>query len=154
MHFHHTGVNPAIAPAVVKGSIVIGSPGWGFVNHSSNVLMENNVAVGVYGSSFVTEDGNEIGAMIGNLSLGTIGAREGIGERRAIHDFGYRGNGFWLQGPGVSLIDNVATGNRGAGFAYFTASSKNRFDAVNLENPSLAAGHAAIPVGAVPLREF
>src|SRR5690606_11893091 len=52
MHFHHTGVNPANAPATVRGSVVLGSPGWGYVNHSSNVEFVDNVAYGVYGSSF------------------------------------------------------------------------------------------------------
>jgi hypothetical protein len=154
VHFHHTGVNPADAPAVIRGSVVDGSPGWGFVNHSSNVTMENNVAIGVYGASFVTEDGNEIGLMQGNLSLNTGGSDDPPLSRLAIHDFGFRGHGFWLQGPGVRLVENIVAGSRDSAYFYMTSSAKNMFDAVNLDNPALAAGRDAIPVGAAPLAGF
>ena len=154
IHFHHTGVNPAYDPAVVRGSVVFESPGWGYVNHSSNVVMENNISYRVVGSGFVAEDGNEIGVMRGNLALSSTGSGEPVQSRVAIHDFGHGGHGFWLQGPGVAVIDNIAAGHAQAGFIYFTNSTKDQFDAVNLTDPSLAAGHLAIPVGAAPLKQF
>jgi hypothetical protein len=54
----------------------------------------------------------------------------------------------------VEVVNNVAAGHAGAGFAYFTSSSKSLFDAVNLDDPSLAAGLKAVPVGSVPLKQF
>jgi hypothetical protein len=154
IHFHHTGVNPAYAPATVRGSVVEGSPGWGYVNHSSNVDFINNVAYGVNGSAFVTEDGNEIGSMVRNLAVSTTGAFGGIGSRITIHDFGFQGHGFWFQGPGIDVVDNISAGSYSGGFAYFTSSAKNLFDAVNLSDPALAGGKEAVPVDSVPLKGF
>jgi hypothetical protein len=154
MHFHHTGVNPNVAPVVARSNVVVDSAGWGYVNHQSNVVMEYNVSYNVLGAGFVTEDGNEIGVMRSNLALGSIGSKASVNSRGSIHDFGHTGNGFWLQGPGVEVVNNVAAGHAGAGFAYFTSSSKSLFDAVNLDDPSLAAGLKAVPVGTVPLKRF
>ncbi|WP_168206632.1 G8 domain-containing protein [Lacipirellula limnantheis] len=155
MHFHHTGVDPLVDPAYVSGSVVTDSAGWGFVNHQSNVIFDENVAYNVKGSSFVTEDGNEIGAFSRNLALNSIGASwESMHLRRASHDFGFNGHGFWMQGPGVELIGNISAGSRAAAFVYFTASAKAQFDAVNLNDPALAAGLKVTPVGVVPLNGF
>jgi len=74
--------------------------------------------------------------------------------RRANHDFAYSGHGFWMQGPGVELTGNIAAGSRLSGFVYFTASSKALFDAVNLDDPSMAGKQKAVPVGSVPWKKF
>lgn len=153
IHFHHTSVNPILNPASIKGSVVDGSPGWAYVNHSSNVNFDNNVAYNVVGASFVTEDGNEIGAMRNNLSVNAIGTFN-YPDARPNHDFGFAGNGFWLQGPGVEMSNNISAGSLGSGFFVFTLTSKTLFDAVNLDDPSMAAGNVAIPVGMVPLKGF
>jgi hypothetical protein len=154
IHFHHDGVDPAVAPATVRGSVVIDSAGWGYVNHQSNVVMEDNVAFEVVGASFVTEDGNEIGAMRRNLSINSRGADSFDVNRYANHDFGFLGNGFWFQGPGVEVEDNIAAGSRSAAFSYFMLSSQALFDAVNLKDPTLAGGKDAIPGASVPFTTF
>jgi hypothetical protein len=154
IHFHHTGVNPTKAPAEVSGSVVYGSAGWGYVNHSSNVNFDNNVAYQVHGASFTGEDGNEIGAMRGNLSVSAMGTYGDIVSRSLNHDFGFEGHGFWLQGPGISLENNISAGSRGSAYVLFMSSTKNLFDAVNLPNPALAGGQDAVPVGSVPLKQF
>ena len=154
MHFHHTGVNPANAAVEVSGNVVVGSPGWGYVNHSSNVDFDSNVAYGVYGASFASEDGNEIGSMRYNLSISSLGMFDGVEVRADIHDFGFQGHGFWLQGPGVDVIGNIASGSRGGAFTIYTSSTKNLFDAVNLKDQSLAGGREAVPVGSVPFGAF
>jgi DNA polymerase III psi subunit len=154
MHFHHTGVGPESATALVQDSVIDGSPGWGYVNHSSKVNFDSNVAYGVVGAGFATEDGNEVGAMRYNLSMQSTGSGDFLLSRRDNHDFGHGGHGFWFQGPGIEVVGNIAAANAGGAFAYITSSSKNLFDAVNLTDVSLAAGHKAIPVGAAPLRRF
>src|SRR5262249_55566825 len=40
VHFHRTGVHSRQTPIPVKGCAVVNSPGWGYVNHSSNVVFE------------------------------------------------------------------------------------------------------------------
>ena len=73
VHFHRNGVQQGSGPAIVRGSAVVGSPGWGYVNHSSYVEMTDNVAFNVDGSAFVTEAGDEIGSYVRNLAIRTHG---------------------------------------------------------------------------------
>ncbi|MFM9965219.1 MAG: G8 domain-containing protein [Planctomycetaceae bacterium] len=152
VHFHRTGVDGSKTPAHISGSAVVDSPGWGFVNHDSNVNMLDNVAFNVQGASFVTEIGNEIGSMVRNLSIRSEGSGDGLEDRQDIFDFGHGGHGFWLQGPGVEVVDNIAASNAEAGIIFFTTSSEAEFDAANLDDPSLAAGRDSVPVGTVPLK--
>src|SRR5262249_5088063 len=57
IHFHHTmpmdaaGMDDLSAPAnAVNDCAVVGSPGWGIVNHGSNVNITNNVVYGATGA--------------------------------------------------------------------------------------------------------
>lgn len=152
VHFHRTGVDGTKTPALISGSAVVDSPGWGFVNHDSNVNMLDNVAFNVQGASFVTEIGNEIGSMVHNLSIRSAGSGDGLEDRQDIFDFGHGGHGFWLQGPGVEVVNNIAASNAQAGIIFFTTSSEAEFSAANLDDPSLAAGRTSVPVGTVPLK--
>ena len=152
VHFHRTGIDGTKTPAHISGSAVVDSPGWGMVNHDSNVNMLDNVAFKVQGASFVSEIGSEIGSMVRNLSIRSEGSGDGLEDRQDIFDFGHGGHGFWLQGPGVELVGNIAASNAEAGIIFFTASSEAEFDAENLDDPSLAAGRDSVPVGTVPLK--
>ena len=159
VHFHRNGLDDDSNPSVIFGSAVVDSPGWGYVNHSSNVDMSNNVAFGVNGASFATEVGDEIGSFNGNLAIGTTGAAEGIDDRSLNHDFGFIGSGFWFQGAGTSVVGNISAGNYGEAFVYYTQGLTEggvikQFPTKNLEDPSIAHGAASIPVGQVPIREF
>src|SRR5262249_4655617 len=66
LHFHRTGPDPSTAPIQVVGNYLTDSPGWGYVNHSSNVAFTDNVAYNVDGAAFVTEVGGEIGSFTHN----------------------------------------------------------------------------------------
>jgi hypothetical protein len=152
VHFHRTGIDGAKTPAHISGSAVVDSPGWGYVNHESNVNMLDNVAFNVQGASFVSEIGNEIGSMVHNLSIRSEGSGDGLEDRQDIFDFGHGGHGFWLQGPGVEVVNNISASSHEAAFIFFTASSEAEFSAANLSDPSLAAGRDTVPVGTVPLK--
>ena len=152
VHFHRAGTTYEDTPGHVTGSAVVDSPGWGYVNHESYVIMEENVAYNVVGASFVTENGNEIGAFRGNLSIHTTGSGDSLESREDIFDFGHNGHGFWMQGPGVEVEDNISVGNNDSAFIFFTRSSQAQFDAANLDDPALAGGRDEVPVGMVPLR--
>ncbi|MDS0259899.1 twin-arginine translocation signal domain-containing protein [Haloarcula sp. S1CR25-12] len=126
-HFHRTGIDASTAPRVVEGCVVDGSPGWGYVNHHSNVAFRDNVSHDVFGAGFVAEVGNEIGSFERNFALrstGTGGVPDGRqfheGREGATDDFGHGGYGFWLQSPGVAVDDNVAAGHRHHGFVWWT----------------------------------
>ena len=60
LHFHMDGTDGA--PIVASGLAVDGSPGWGIVNHSSNVDVTDSVVYGAVGAAFVTEAGDERGS--------------------------------------------------------------------------------------------
>ena len=153
VHFHRAGTTYADNPGIVEGSVVVDSPGLGFVNHESYVHMRDNVAFNVVGSSFFTEFGNEIGSFERNLSIRNTGSGNGLESRKDIFDFGHGGHGFWMQGPGVEVVDNISTGARDSAFNFFTTSSEAKFDTANMADPSLAAGRDKVPVGMVPLRK-
>src|SRR5262245_19728093 len=134
VHFHRAGIdetdgtdpnNPILSPAPpaeVQDSVVVDSPGWGFVNHTSNVNFDNNVAFNVIGASFVTEAGNELGRFVGNLAIKGVGANtgEGIESRKVKQDFGFQGDGFWFQGAAIAVENNISVSQRHDGFVFFT----------------------------------
>jgi hypothetical protein len=119
VHFHRAGLDGKIGR--VKTCVVFNSPGWGYVNHSSNVLMKNNIAYGVYGASFITEAGDENGVFEANMAIAT----RGLGNsdvrdwksRENDDDWGFQGNGFWVLGKNVDIVDNIIVGSSNSAFA-------------------------------------
>ena len=75
LHFHKTGTTDQDDPAIAVGNTVSGSPGWGFVQHSSNANFIDNVAFDIFGAAFAAEDGDETGIWLRNMAIKT----EGIG---------------------------------------------------------------------------
>lgn len=127
LHYHRTGIS-AEPPHRVEGCVVDGSPGWGIVNHHGHVDVVDSVTYDVFGAGFVTEAGNERGSFRRNFALRSEGSGELIDSRQfvpggdgvgQIDDFGHGGHGFWLQGPAVEVVDNVAAGHRNFGFVYW-----------------------------------
>ena len=119
MHFHRTGVTPGSLPGIAIGNAVWGSPGWGYVHHDSNAIFENNAAYDVYGSAFMSETGNEIGAWRNNIAIKGKGLKVNAKHGTGNHDIANNGTGFWFQGRLVENENNVATGMSGHGFLYF-----------------------------------
>ena len=161
VHFHRTGTHHEDHPATISGSSVVDSPGWGIVNHTSNVDVEANVVFNAVGAAFVTEAGDEIGTFNGNIAIHSQGSGAGIESRQQVQDFGHQGNGFWLQGGNVSLTNNVVAGQRASGYVFFPRGLDQKGLGVTqipvdtLVNQNWAApGQSMIDVGNVPLREF
>jgi hypothetical protein len=121
VHFHRTGADLQTPAIPVKGCAVVNSPGWGYVNHSSHVAFEDNVAYNIHGAAFVTEAGDEVGSFRRNLAVRSIGSGQDTVARNDIQDFGHEGSGFWLQGGGVTVEDNIAAGHRDAAYFFFTS---------------------------------
>ncbi|GJM18035.1 MAG: hypothetical protein DHS20C14_02480 [Phycisphaeraceae bacterium] len=120
VHFHRNlpragGIPPGCPPAVARGNAVWGSPGWGLVHHDSYCVLEDNVVFDVVGSAIVAEAGNEIGRWQHNLTIKTTGdddpAATFDGSARVpLFDFGFNGEGYWVQGGAqVEMIDNAAS---------------------------------------------
>ena len=167
VHFHRNGVHQSSEPSRVHGSVVVDSPGWGFVNHSSYVTFSDNVAYNVDGAAFVTEAGDEIGSFVGNLAIHSVGSGQGDETRNDVDDFGHGGDGYWFQGGGVSVTDNVAVGQAETGFIFFTRAisqpglGKTRFVTENLRQyfsddvvQEISQGHATVDVRIVPIVDY
>ncbi len=160
VHFHRTGVDASVAPATVTGSVVAGNPGWGFVNHSSHVEFTDNVAYDVTGAAFNTEAGDEIGSFVGNLAIKMHGSRDEPQARQIHGDFGHAGDGFWLQGPGVRVENNIVSGATGSGLILYAEAlfedglGITTFASANLPDPAAAEGADNVPVTLAPLAPF
>lgn len=120
VHFHRAGHDGKLGR--ITGCVVFSSPGWGYVNHSSNVIMKQNIAYRVYGSSFITEAGDENGKFIENMAVETRGVGrssvKGWKARESIGDWGFGGNGFWLLGPNVDIVGNIVNGSSNSAYAF------------------------------------
>lgn len=123
IHFHRNGSSDPLhmTPAEVVGNSVFNSVGWGIVNHQSYVLIEDNAAYDVFGSAFVTEDGNEVGSFRRNIAIKGKGidTDHNIKLNSTLHDFGRYGSGFWFQGRNIAVEDNVACGFSEAAFFWW-----------------------------------
>lgn len=170
IHFHRAGIDPASTPARVRGSVVFNGPGWGFVNHSSNVDFIDNVSYGLQGAGFYTEAGNEIGRIHGNIAIRSVNRNFTIDDQGAIDpdlraflmDYGNDGDGFWLTGNRVSMVGNVAAGASAHGIIYWTDGiiepGSNTATRVTVPVSDIANGHLIpdrqnIPVWWAPLAE-
>lgn len=169
LHFHRSGVVDDGDPAGIHGSVVARSPGWGFVNHSSYVEFTANVSFDVDGAGFASESGDEIGSFRNNIAIrGRGSGLKSVNARHDLQDFGHQGDGFWLQGAGVIVEDNVAAGQKGHGLIVYTRGlvdfdrqddaaredAPTLFPTANLEFPEIAGGQEFVPVHDVPVRDF
>ncbi|MEM9304571.1 MAG: G8 domain-containing protein [Pseudomonadota bacterium] len=168
VHFHRGGVAPGSTPARISGSVVFDSPGWGFVMHSAHVHMIDNVSYAVQGSGFYTEAGDEIGLLQGNIAVRSANDAFVLDDGGAIdpdlgadqQEFGNDGEGFWLSGHRVALIDNVSAGSTGHGFIYWTDGlveadipepARMSVRVADLPNGDLIPGRESIPTWWAPM---
>ena len=79
VHFHRAGDT---IPVSIDGSAVVDSPGWGIVNHSSNVNVTNNVVYNAVGAAYVTEAGDEVGTFDHNIAIKALGSGGAAPRRR------------------------------------------------------------------------
>ncbi len=161
VHFHRTGIDEGDDPATIADSAVVDTPGWGIVNHSSNVNVDGNVVFNAVGAAYATEAGDEIGRFDGNIAIHSQGSGGVSDGRSNVQDFGHEGNGFWLQGGNVSVTNNIVAGQRSAGFVFYPVGLNQAGLGVttipveDLVNPAWALpGQTTINVGQVPLRKF
>lgn len=136
-HFHENGIQPGSPPpSRVHSSVVVDTAGWGFVNHSSHVEFSENVAHDFVGAGFVTEAGDELGSFTDNLAVRGTGdgsyrliriVFKNAARPQPLGDFAFQGDGFWFQGPALTVRDNVANGCNGAGMIWFTTGVAETF---------------------------
>jgi hypothetical protein len=185
VHFHiRWGATYKQQPFIVRNSAIVGSPKLGIVNHGGYGLIDDNVAYKVRGSHFFTENGSEIGRFKGNLAVRSHGTGFDTGDDDGMPippqyaynhplNIGHGGHGFWLQGGGVDVTDNIAIGHSYSAFGFFVANNRivtyggpqephnpltkgtrwERLDVFlteNLKDQSLAHGQPFLHTSAVP----
>ena len=127
LHMHRTGTDDQENPAIAMGNSVSGSPGWGYVHHSSHAEFIQNVAFDVFGAAFVAEDGDETGLWLQNMAIKTEGVgyshiRTKSGEDVRRDDVGKTGDGFWFGSRSVEATENIAA-NTTHGFTWMMRAS-------------------------------
>jgi hypothetical protein len=157
-HFHKTGTENQEDPAIAIGNTVSGSPGWGFVHHSSHANFSQNVAFDVFGAAFAAEDGDETGIWSNNLAIRSEGIGYGesaakLAEDLPRHDNGRTGDGFFFAGRLVEASDNIAA-NTTHGYVWMTRSAPSGPLAENLEHPEIAYGKDWLSPNEVPIKGF
>src|SRR6056297_2646119 len=158
-HFHKTGTEIDNDPAYAIGNAVSGSPGWGFVHHSSHADFVKNVAFDVFGAAFAAEDGDETGIWRENLAIRSEGIGAGgapmvkRGDDVARDDSGRTGDGFFFAGRLVEVMDNIAA-NTTHGFVWLTRGPRTENSVENLEHFDMAIGVDSVSPSKAPIQEF
>ncbi|SDX03413.1 PA14 domain-containing protein [Ruegeria halocynthiae] len=156
-HFHKTGVQDQDNPAMAVGNVVDGSPGWGFVHHSSNANFTDNAAFDVFGAAFAAESGDETGVWLRNIAIKSEGVGFGewnikTGDRAARQDSGHTGDGFFFAGRLVEAAENVAA-NTTNGFVWMHRGAYDAY-AEGLDHPEIAYGSDTVPTNLTPIQGF
>jgi len=154
LHVHRAGLTPGHAPVSVSGNAIVNSPGWGLVNHSSNVVAKDNIALDVLGSAYVSEVGDETGSFVRNIAIGSKGVTQGTqrwehsgkpATDTVLNDMWFSGIGFGMRSNAVALVGNVATDQADDGFSW------NGWDAPQNQFLPRAALPAAIRAAGRPV---
>ncbi len=163
LHVHRAGTNdPAASALVIKGNAVVDPTSWGIVNHQSHVYVDDNVVFNYFGAAFITEDGNELGRFNRNMAIKGRKATTvtDLEMRTANFDFGFEGNGFWIQSSNVSFENNIVTSSAGDAYKVFSDDAsmpdarRLKIPAANILNPVIAGADDSIYTAVVPMRKF
>lgn len=155
-HFHEAGVDDIENPAIAVGNVVDGSPGWGFVHHSSNANLTSNVAFDVWGAAFVAEDGNETGTWYRNIAIksqGWLGGDVAVKHSEVDGNDGRTGDGFWFSGRLVQVIENVAA-NTTNGFTWLHRGDRDSIDPDTMYNSEVGWGRDSLLADKPPIAQF
>lgn len=163
-HFHRAGMEgEEDDPGMATGNAVYGSPGWGFVQHDSNAVLDNNATFNTFGAGFVAESGNETGAWTDNIAIFAKGVDwQPTKASNDVENFdlGRSGDGFWFQGRMIESSDNIAASVNN-GFVYFHRGGWNfedtrniLFDADTSKIPDALNNNEYILGSHVPILEF
>ncbi|MBC8173749.1 MAG: T9SS type A sorting domain-containing protein [Chitinophagales bacterium] len=168
LHVHRAGNNNiAMDPVNIKGCVVFNVPGWAYVNHESNVVMEDNVAFEFAGAAFVTETGTELGSFLRNLAFKGTGIAGGnplevlqdLETRAELFDMAWEGDGYWIQSTNLTYENNIAASCAGTGMkiqpdeSHFPDSRRKLIPTANILNPEIAGGDDSIYAAIVPMRK-
>lgn len=163
IHVHKAGTNNIGGiPVLIKGCAVYEATSWGIVNHESNVTIEDNIVFDFGGAAFVTEAGNELGSFNRNMAIKGKKANvvTDVNIRTPNFDFGFEGNGYWIQSSNVNYENNIATSCAGDAYKIFSDDAslpdnrRLKIPEANILNPVISGIDDSIYTAIVPLRKF
>jgi len=164
LHLHRAGLTPGHPPISVSGNAIVNSPGWGLVNHSSNVVAKANVALDVLGSAYVSEVGDETGSFVRNIAIGSKGITQGTqrwehsgkpATDTVLNDMWFSGIGFGMRSNAVALVGNVATDQADDGFSWNGWDApQNHFLPQAALPAAIRAANRPVPSDALPVLRF
>lgn len=110
LHFHRC--NLAVANKIRRVTVE-NSPGWGIVNHESNVECDDSVCINTYGAGFIAETGREAGHFNNWRATDIPGIAaanyvDGTRGGKTVDDWGIGGHGMWVHGGNVKVGPGVA----------------------------------------------
>jgi Ca2+-binding RTX toxin-like protein len=161
LHLHRTGTGDIDNPVQVIGNAVWGSPGWGYVHHDSNAVMDNNASFDTFGAGFVAETGNETGAWNDNIAIYAEGMSWAISKNTTkisndVFDTARGGDGFWFQGRLIETTNNVAASVNN-GYVYFHRNGDDRMienEVAHFELPEALMYKDIVAADDIPIRLF
>lgn len=156
-HFHKTGTEDQDNPAIAFGNAVSGSPGWGYVHHSSHAEFVQNIAFDVFGAAFVAEDGDETGLWWENMAIRSegIGYNAKVKSGDDVHrdDIARTGDGFFFGGRAVESGHNIAA-NTTHGYVWMIRASDANPTAEQLDHPDAFYGREPTRNDQIPIQGF
>ncbi|MEO0819617.1 MAG: G8 domain-containing protein [Pseudomonadota bacterium] len=114
LHLHKTGTDSTEDWSEIVGNAVVGSPGWGIVQHESFAAVDWNFVTDIQGAGIVSESGNEPGQWVGNLVSNVYGDGEPLDHVRdeLYGDFGHAGVAYESQSRLIVQQENIAAGSQ------------------------------------------
>ena len=125
-HIHKTGFDVNDGSVTVEGNAVVDSPGWGIVQHGSKGVFSDNVVFDVVGAGIVSEDGNESGWWIRNITIkttgdGSLAVTPAELKNLQNYDIANQGEGYWMTGAAqIAMRGNIAVSAAGGGLNVFS----------------------------------
>jgi hypothetical protein len=123
-HWHKLGVvgNILLNAPYLDSCSIHDSPGWLVAQHQTHANIRNCVGYKAHGSGFVSEDGNETGVWLNNISVNHFGDGDTTfkaGPPVRNLDTAVQGVAFWATSRIMRLVNNIA-GSCLGGFVFET----------------------------------
>ncbi len=156
LHIHKSGADSS-AKHFVQGNSVVGSPGWGFVEHDAWVDFDSNVSWNAFGAGFVTEIGNEPGKWTNNIAIRSQGLWPCVSKNFVNDDHWRCGTGFAMARHTIAQ-NNVCTGSgSGECFGWMTRRDPNVVINIKKEHlpfPEITYNRPDVDVDVPPIIDF
>ena len=135
-HLHFVGFGRGADKSIIQNCYVENTPAWAYIHHGCEADFFDNVGYRFAGAGMVSETGDELGAWVGNLMVGTRrgfnGDRASAGNPKVVEgtesrygDFGFTGMGMFFRGRAMRVSNNFVMGTPSA-YVFFHRANKSK----------------------------